>query len=126
MDPFLELFSFEGRVNRGWYFLHIVLDDLVILGLMIVLLTVGGVLGTPLFFLPMIGVILGGVWAAMAVTVKRLHDLDRPGWHWLLFMIPLYNIYLGLVLLFGRGTRGPNRFGPDPLGGPGVGGYIEG
>ena len=126
MDPFLELFSFEGRVNRGWYFLHIVLDDLVILGLMIVLLTVGGVLGTPLFFLPMIGVILGGVWAALAVTVKRLHDLDRPGWHWWLFMIPLYNIYLGLVLLFGRGTRGPNRFGPDPLGSSGGGGYIEG
>ena len=125
MDPLIELFSFEGRVNRGWYFLHIFLDDLVILGLMIVLLTVGGVLGTPLFFLPMIGVILGGVWAALAVTVKRLHDLDRPGWHWWLLVIPLYNVYLGLVLLFGRGTSGPNQFGPDPLGSPEVEGYLR-
>ena len=125
MDPLIELFSFDGRVNRGWYFLHILLDDLVVLGLIIVLLTVSGILGTPLLFLPIVGVILGGVWAAIAVTIKRLHDLDRSGSHWWLLMVPLYNIYLGLVLLFGRGTMGPNRFGPDPLGDPGVGGYLE-
>ena len=125
MDPLIELFSFEGRVNRGWYFLHIVFDDMVVLGLIIILLTVSGILGTPLLLLPILGVILSGLWAAIAVTIRRLHDLDRPGWHWWLLMVPLYNIYLGLVLLFGKGTMGPNRFGPDPLWGPGVGGYIE-
>ena len=124
MDPLIELFSFDGRVNRGWYFLHIVLDDLVIITLTILLLVMGGIFSTPLLFLPILGVIFSGIWAAIAVTVKRLHDLDRPGWHWWLLMIPLYNIYLGLVLLFGRGTIGPNRFGPDPLGSPDVGGYL--
>lgn len=125
MDPLIDLFSCEGRVNRLWYFLHILLDDLVIIGLIIALIAVGGILDTPLFFVPLIGVILGGCWAAIALTVKRLHDLDRPGWHWWLLMVPLYNLYLSLVLLFGRGTVGPNRYGPDPLWNPGVGGYIE-
>jgi uncharacterized membrane protein YhaH (DUF805 family) len=124
MDPLIELFSFDGRVNRGWYALHIIFDDLVIITLLVLLVVVSGILSTPLLFLPVLGVIFSGIWAAIAVTVKRLHDLDRPGWHWWLLMIPLYNIYLGLLLLFGKGTMGPNRFGPDPLGGPDVGGYL--
>jgi hypothetical protein len=47
--------------------------------------------------------------------VKRLHDLDRSGAHYWLLLVPLYNIYLALLLLFKKGTTGPNRFGPDPL-----------
>ena len=27
MDTLLELFSFQGRANRSWYFWHIILDD---------------------------------------------------------------------------------------------------
>jgi uncharacterized membrane protein YhaH (DUF805 family) len=79
---------------------------------------VGAGLGSPFGFLvvpPLLSVLVGGTWAALAITVKRLHDLGRPGWHWWLFFIPLYNIYLGLVLLFQRGTPGPNLYGPDPL-----------
>lgn len=48
-------------------------------------------------------------------VVKRLHDLSRPGTHYWLLLIPLYGQYLGLVLLFQTGTRGPNEFGPDPI-----------
>jgi len=48
-------------------------------------------------------------------TIRRLHDLNRSGRQYWLLMIPIYNIYLGLILFFKRGTRGPNRYGPDPL-----------
>ena len=115
MDAFVEIFSIRGRANRMWYFWHILLDDLVLFSIAIALIVASGVLGTPLFVLPAVGVFFAGVWAAIAVTVKRLHDLDRPGWHWFLLAIPIYNIYLGLVLLFQKGTAGPNRFGEDPL-----------
>lgn len=47
--------------------------------------------------------------------VRRLHDLDRPGTHYWLLLVPFYNIYLGLLLLFKKGTEGPNRYGEDPL-----------
>ncbi len=52
---------------------------------------------------------------SIAVTVRRLHDQDLSGWFYLLVLIP----YLGGLVIFVfmciRGTRGPNRFGDDPL-----------
>ncbi|HAC06144.1 MAG TPA: hypothetical protein DCF71_09835, partial [Gemmatimonadetes bacterium] len=106
VDNLLDLFSFEGRANRAWYFWHILLDDLVMFTLATVFAVLMFVTGTPLFAVPLAGVVIGGIWAGVAVTVKRLHDLDRPGWHWWLLLIPLVNIYMGLVLLFAKGTQG--------------------
>ena len=114
MDAFLELFSTKGRVNRAWYLGHVLLDDLVIAGMATVLLLAADLL-TGLFWLPLVGVGVAGAWAAMAVTIKRLHDLDRPGWHVLFLLIPLYNIFFGLVLMCVKGTDGDNPYGPDPL-----------
>ena len=122
---FLDLFSPRGRANRAWYFWHILLDDLVVLGLIIAMIVVSTVLGNPFLVIPIVGVILGGIWAAISITVKRLHDLGRPGWHILLFMVPIYNLYLGLVLLLKRGTWGWNEYGADPLTSGSPGGYIE-
>jgi uncharacterized membrane protein YhaH (DUF805 family) len=78
----------------------------------------------------------------LAVAVRRLHDIDRSGWWlvapfgftllgFLLTSVPGAAGGLGmLALLIGsvasvvllvwlcmNGTRGPNRFGPDPKGG---------
>ena len=126
MDVILELFSFQGRANRAWYFWHTLLDGVVMFGLILMIVIVGGILGSPLFILPAVGVAVAGVVAGLAITVKRLHDIGRPGWHWWLLMIPLYNIYLALVLLFKQGSIGPNEFGHNPLGPGPTSGYIEG
>ena len=117
MDGLLDLFSPQGRANRSWYFWHIILDDLAMLTAGGALIALSVITGIPLFILPALGVFAAGVWAGVCITVKRLHDLGRPGWHWWLLMVPLYNIYLGLVLLFQKGVDGPNQFGPDPLAG---------
>ena len=117
MDAFLELFSFEGRANRAWFFWHSVLDDFVIFTSMVALVVLGIATG-PILALPMVGVLIGAAWAATAIAVKRLHDLGRPGWHILGTMIPIYNLYLGFVMLFKKGQIGPNEYGPDPLEAP--------
>ena len=114
MDAFLELFSTKGRVNRAWFFWHILLDDLVIAGAGAALLWAPDVLA-PIFKLPMAGVTLGAAWAAIAITVKRLHDMGRPGRHFLFMLIPIVNIIFGLQLLFTPGDEGDNEYGPDPL-----------
>ncbi|MFM2370856.1 MAG: hypothetical protein RIS85_578 [Pseudomonadota bacterium] len=50
----------------------------------------------------------------LAVTIRRLHDQDRSGWLLLLWLIPFLGWFAILVLMCLDGTRGPNRFGPDP------------
>jgi len=50
---------------------------------------------------------LGVLVPSIAVAIRRMHDQDKSGW-WILF--PIVNI----VFLFLEGTKGPNRFGPDP------------
>jgi uncharacterized membrane protein YhaH (DUF805 family) len=52
----------------------------------------------------------------LAVSVRRLHDLDRTGW-WVLLAFTLIGLILLIVWNCMRGTPGPNRFGPDPLAG---------
>ena len=52
----------------------------------------------------------------LAVSVRRLHDLDRTGW-WLLLVFTVIGVILLLVWDCMKGTTGPNRFGPDPLAG---------
>jgi uncharacterized membrane protein YhaH (DUF805 family) len=47
----------------------------------------------------------------MVISVRRLHDMNRGGWLILVFLIPFLNIVLGLYLLLGSGTAGPNRYG---------------
>ena len=46
--------------------------------------------------------------------VKRLHDLNKSGWLWLLALIPLVNLFFGIYLLFGKGTEGANDYGDPP------------
>lgn len=64
---------------------------------------------------------LGSFIPNIALMVRRLHDRNMSGWFLLLFfvlyMIPLVNflVLIGfIVLMCLEGTRGPNKYGPDP------------
>ena len=50
-----------------------------------------------------------------AISVRRLHDLDKDGLLVLLTFVPLLNGFFELYLLFAPGTVGDNRYGADPL-----------
>jgi uncharacterized membrane protein YhaH (DUF805 family) len=51
----------------------------------------------------------------IAVAARRLHDIDYSGW-WLLLAFTLIGLVVLVIWFCMRGTSGPNRFGPDPLG----------
>jgi uncharacterized membrane protein YhaH (DUF805 family) len=46
---------------------------------------------------------------------RRLNDLNRSGWWFLLFLIPLVNLIFAIYILFFPGTGGDNNFGPAPV-----------
>ena len=55
-----------------------------------------------------------------AVTARRLRDCDQSGLGCLGLLVPYLGLLTIFVLLFVPGTRGPNRFGPDPRGRSGL------
>jgi uncharacterized membrane protein YhaH (DUF805 family) len=50
-----------------------------------------------------------------AISVRRLHDVDRSGWWLLMYFTIIGIIYPLFVWKCSKGTAGENRFGPDPL-----------
>lgn len=65
--------------------------------------------------LALLGVVyIGALVLSIGFAVRRLHDLDKSGWWWLLMLIPLANLGLAIYLLFFAGTIGENRFGEPP------------
>jgi len=72
--------------------------------------------------------ILSGIFALatllpmISVAVRRLHDTDRTGWWYWIALVPLVGIILLIVWWATEGTRGANRYGPDPKGGGDMGG----
>ena len=106
--------TFSGRAARSefWYWiLFAALADLV--GGII-----DGALGTggPIGGAGLIGVVitLALLLPGVAVSVRRLHDLDRTGW-WVLIAFTGIGIILLIVWNCMKGTTGSNRFGADPL-----------
>lgn len=105
---------FSGRAQRAeyWYFVLFYVIGYVVLGLLDGSLRSpdedsGYGLLTGLFALALLI-------PSLAVGVRRLHDTDRSGWWLLLMFVPLIGAIVLLVFTVQDGTRGDNRFGPDP------------
>lgn len=111
---FRNYVGFSGRASRSEFWYWILFTVLVSIVTSIIDL---GVLSSNV--MP-----LSSIWSlvtflpSLAMGVRRLHDTDRSGWWWLLSFIPLIGIIVLIVFWCSEGTRGPNRFGPDPLGAP--------
>ena len=63
-------------------------------------------------------VYVGHLLPLLAVTVRRLHDIDRTGWWVLLCFVPLVGVVVLIVFACLPSTAGANRFGPSPLAAP--------
>jgi uncharacterized membrane protein YhaH (DUF805 family) len=63
-------------------------------------------------FLAIIAITL---WALIAISAKRWHDLGMSGWWALIGFIPFIGQFVHVIVAgLLRGTRGRNRYGPDP------------
>jgi uncharacterized membrane protein YhaH (DUF805 family) len=97
MDWTTLLFSFQGRINRGKYWLAVLIYVAVwIVFVAAVFMWIGGMNIDNLFsfagarlLIWLIGFILfvAGIWSGLAIGIKRLHDRDKSGWWILLFWL---------------------------------------
>ena len=128
--PFTRYAEFRGRSCRSEYWLFTLLNS----GVGILLLVFTGV-NAPAdgsqSAMSELGALLYLAWVlicfvpSLAVLVRRLHDTDRSGWMALLSFVPIVGIIVVIIFLATRGTDGPNRYGENPLGGGGAGGWQD-
>ena len=136
MDYVWFLFSFKGRINRARY---LVVQLALLTFWLILWLKFSFHFASQWEALHWV-VAITMIWINAATTVKRLHDRNKSGWWIVPFIVApgLYGhfgdllgtsyaaLFPGLAsfiafiwgfveLCFVKGTRGPNRFGSDPL-----------
>jgi len=122
--PYRRYAEFSGRSRRKEYWMFALFQ-------LLVSIAIGAVFGRPSYVMGD-GMMAGGMLVqgtggmiqnlfalvslvpSLAVTVRRLHDQDRSGWLLLLVLVPILGWFALFVFMCLEGTRGTNRYGPDP------------
>ena len=134
--------NFKGRAPRREFWMFVLINILISIGLSILDNALGLNFGSG----PSKQGILGSIYSLfiflpnLAVTVRRLHDTNKPGWYILVFyaIAIVFGVYMALnpsgssitifalvllaisiyfiVLLATEGDKGANDYGPDPYG----------
>ncbi len=102
-DILTKYIKFSGRATRKEYW-SFILPALIIC-------VVTTFIHSTLYFV--VWLILVVPW--LAVTVRRLHDIDKSGWWYLIVLIPVIGTIFGFIWFCTKGSYGTNRFGDDPL-----------
>ncbi len=121
IEPLKRYADFSGRSRRKEYWLFYLATTTITSPLLVFIILDAMVSGTATA--PAIGLAsilyivlsLALFLPMLAVSVRRLHDMDKSGWLILLFLIPYVGVLIVLILMAQPGTIGENRFGPDPL-----------
>ena len=120
------LFSFEGRIDRSWFWYYILLTRPLYVFPFVILFGIfnptmsnetPNIAEVIRFILSMIFIFgmfayLLTFYTDIAVSVKRLHDTNRSGVHLLSILAPCFGaLYILIVCGFLKGTEGENRYG---------------
>ena len=106
--------DFSGRARRKEYWMFALFNIIFIIIAMIldnVLgLTVGELPYGVFYFLYILVIFI----PALAVSVRRLHDVGKSGWMYLIILIPLIGSIWLLVLAVTDSNPGENQYGSNP------------
>ncbi|MCH5346439.1 MAG: DUF805 domain-containing protein [Muribaculaceae bacterium] len=113
--------DFSGRARRAEYWYFTLFNAIFVMAIAFVFGFIGGIIGGEQF-----GTIMGSVCyyayclavfiPGLAVCVRRLHDIGKSGWYYLLVLIPLVGAIILLVFFCTDSQPGSNQWGPNPKG----------
>ncbi|QDH78655.1 DUF805 domain-containing protein [Echinicola soli] len=107
--------DFNGRARRKEYWMFALFNLLVLIVLSIVAVMLSMVLSSELPYILLFGAYtLAIIIPSLAVAVRRLHDIGKSGWMYLVGLIPMIGGIWLLVLLVTEGEHGANQYGEDP------------
>ena len=116
-------FSTKGRIGRQTWWMSTIIVNAILFSLYIIMFLFGNIeiqnssdvsgILQALFAIIFQLVIYT---AYIIVSVKRLHDIGKSGWYYLIALIPFVGgLILFIQLGFEKGTSGLNQYGQDPL-----------
>lgn len=106
--------DFSGRARRKEYWMFVLFNVLIMIVLMVIDAALGLSAGDSA-----LGV-MSGIYSlavlipSIAVCVRRLHDVGKSGWYYLLGFIPIVGPIILLVWYCTEGERSTNAWGEDP------------
>ena len=114
LKVFKQYVDFSGRARRTEYWMFVLFNIIFAIAAMIL----DNVLGTamqgigygPIYGLYVLALLIPG----LAVSVRRLHDVGKSGWMFLIVLIPLVGAIWLLVLFCKDGQQGNNKWGQNP------------
>lgn len=112
--------TFTGRASRSeywWWALSVFITFLIIgfLDTFLIAPLLGFDVGEesagqPLSFIVTLGILVPNI----AVGVRRLHDIGRTGWWWLISLVPVVGFLVLLYFLVQPSDEGENQHGSKP------------
>lgn len=104
--------DFSGRARRKEYWMFVLFN----LIFTIVLRFIDGAVGLQVAGAGILGLLysLAILVPAIAVGVRRLHDIGKSGWLLLVALIPILGVLLLLFWMVKEGDKGSNAYGADP------------
>lgn len=115
--PLKRYADFQGRSGRKEYWMFLLFQIMVSIAVNLV-----SYIGASMESSLVVGLaaIVSGVFGlamfipGLAVSVRRMHDIDKSGWQLLWAFVPLVGAIILIIFMAKQGTTGPNRFGPAP------------
>ena len=114
MDWYLTVLQkyavFSGRAQRKEYWMFLLFNCIISIAIGFV----EGLVGSPGF--------IGGLYSlailipSIAVSIRRLHDIDRTGWWLLIGLIPLIGAIVLIIFAVQDSQPGDNQYGENPKG----------
>ena len=105
--------NFKGRARRKEYWMFVLINSII----SVFCILLDSMLGTvwsigygPIY----IGYGLAVFVPGLAVAIRRLHDIGKSGWYYLLVIIPIIGPIWLIILFVTEGEQGDNKYGPNP------------
>lgn len=106
---------YDNRLNRQRFILRSLGVFIVVFVIAVVLFSIAEISQSEVIYSFSTIVSLMFMIPSFMLIIRRLHDLNRPGWWCISAIIPIVNIIFAFYLIVFIGTNGPNQYGPDPL-----------
>lgn len=115
LEGFRNYFNFSGRARRKEYWIFTLVHSVIfwVIPMFVAYFFQDSEIIVGIFGLLYLVFILGTIIPVISINVRRLHDIGKSGWWYLIILIPIVGGILLLVFACIESEQ-DNKYGPNP------------